>query len=105
MNVVVIGTDSCALRYRPPQSIAHIVDHALSLERNPSTPPEECYTLDAMLRSDDLDRPVRYPTSRFASGWAIRLLTCDEIGVAFGLPSASGCPTLRGARASGSART
>jgi hypothetical protein len=68
------------------RSIAHIVDHALSLERNLSTPPEECYTLDAMLRSDDLDRPVRYPTSRFASGWAIRSLTCDEIGVAFGLP-------------------
>eukprot|EP00978_Attheya_sp_CCMP212_P030779 scaffold114412_cov49-Attheya_sp.AAC.1 len=30
---------------------------------------------------------VRYPTSRFASGWAIRSLTCDEIGVAFGLPA------------------
>jgi hypothetical protein len=75
----------------PPSSnlirtIAHLVDFGTPAYDDPpgiETPHE----LDELLHPSDLDRPVRYATPRSTSGWAVRSLTCDELGVAFGLPS------------------
>jgi len=68
------------------RTIAHVIEYSVPPGPNLEID-AECYTLDDFLHPDALDRPVRYPTHRSSTGWAVRHLTCDELAVAFGLPA------------------
>jgi hypothetical protein len=43
--------------------------------------------VDGILHPADLERPVIHPTSFYKSGWGIRALTPNELGIAFGFPA------------------
>eukprot|EP00978_Attheya_sp_CCMP212_P015777 scaffold40823_cov60-Attheya_sp.AAC.5 len=68
------------------RNIAHIIEYSVPPGPNLEID-AECYALEDCLHPDALDRPVRYPTHRSSTGWAVRHLTCDELAVAFGLPA------------------
>ncbi len=51
----------------------------------PVTPPS--LSLDSILHPEHLFQSVLHPTSFFRSGWGLRPLTMDELGIAFGFPA------------------
>jgi hypothetical protein len=48
---------------------------------------QEFYGSDSLLDPRYLDQPVAYQTTYSSSRWGSRVLTTDEIGIAFGLPT------------------
>jgi hypothetical protein len=71
------------------RSVGHVFDYGLRPEPVVSIDPLDhpgTISLDSVLHPADLGRDVLHPTAFYASGWGIRALTADELGIAFGFP-------------------
>jgi hypothetical protein len=76
------------------RTIGHNLDHgihplflAASVGSPLDTLQSQFYVSNSLLDPRYLDRPVTYQTSYSSSRWGSRLLTAEEIGVSFGLPT------------------
>jgi hypothetical protein len=72
------------------RNIGHILDHGIrpnnwSLAKSSSCP--DPMTPQSRLDTNHLGRELLYQTHQTASGWGLRSLTPDEVGIAFGLPA------------------
>jgi hypothetical protein len=72
------------------RTVGHVFDHGTRPDPVwdvSRVPPASVLTLDSILYPDSLFRAVLHPTSFFGSGWGVRPLTMDELGISFGFPA------------------
>jgi hypothetical protein len=72
------------------RSVGHIFDFGMRpdpLEGEDTPLALSGIGVDGILHPADLERPVVHPTSFYKSGWGIRALTPNELGIAFGFPA------------------
>jgi hypothetical protein len=70
------------------RSVGHVFEFGARPE--PLDGPDDldsAMTIDGILHPSDLCRPIVHETSFFRSGWGVRSLTPDELGIAFGFPA------------------
>jgi hypothetical protein len=89
--VALLGTMNLAIqpqRTTLTRTVGHILDHGI----RPQTLPtgynsEEALGLGNRINPGQLDQVVAYRSAYSRTGWGLRQLTPDELGIAFGLPS------------------
>ena len=69
------------------RSVGHFLD--FGARPDPVDPSTESLSLDStgILHPFDLQRPILHPTSFYRSGWGVRPLTPEELGIPFGFPA------------------
>jgi hypothetical protein len=70
--------------------VGHVFDHGLRPEPVDSSDPAThplAVSLDWVLHPEALHVDILHPTTYYASGWGLRGLTPDELGIAFGFPA------------------
>jgi hypothetical protein len=76
------------------RTIGHILDHGIrpeflhtSVAASLDSRQQDYYVSESLLDPRHLEWPVAYQTTYSSSRWGSRVLTTDEIGIAFGLPA------------------
>jgi hypothetical protein len=89
--VALLGTMNLALqpqRTTLTRTVGHILDHGIRPQTLPTEyNSEEALGLGKRINPGQLDQVVAYRPAYSCTGWGLRQLTPDELGIAFGLPS------------------
>jgi hypothetical protein len=67
--------------------VGHIFDFGARPDPVDSSTESLSLDIDGVLHPSDLARPILHPTSFYRSGWGVRSLTPEELGIAFGFPA------------------
>jgi hypothetical protein len=68
------------------RNVAHIFDYGLRPDPLMDPPPLNSMSIEGVLHPADLERPIIHPTTYYKTGWGVRCLNADELGLAFGFP-------------------
>jgi hypothetical protein len=71
------------------RTIGHVLDYSIrpSPASNSAKHSSTVLSIDSRLDPSDFGHEILYRTSLYANGWRTRLLTLEEIGLSFGLPT------------------
>ncbi len=89
--VALLGTLNLVLqpqRTMLTRTVGHVLDHGIWPKTLPTGyQPEESMGVDDRVNPRVIEQPIVYRSAFSPTGWGLRQLTPDELGIAFGLPS------------------